>query len=477
MKLKRSELFFSGIQLPIDALMLYLAAITAFWIRNIPEVLAYKKKLYDFSFSDYIDVILLVIPFFILILALEGLYSTRVTRKPWQETAQVFKAIGIGLVILIVAIFLRREWFSSRFIILAGWGLAFIYISFARYLLHQLQRYLVAKKGIGVHRVLLINGNKKTKFFQRLFQEKRTLGYRVVETISDANLRIIKDIRKKKGVDEIILCDPTLPDDQQEKLIDYCSIHDIGYSYVPTSLQTAQFSIRLLGGEPLFEIAHTPLDGWNKIVKRIFDIIGSSFLIVLSSPIFLITAIAIRLGDDGPIIFKNERIGADGKKFLLYKFRYMKWEYCTSPQNPRWREALEREKELIGELSIRKGPLYKIKDDPRKTRVGRFIERYSIDELPQFFNVFMGSMSLVGPRPHQEREVNKYREYHRRLLTIKPGVTGMAQISGRSDLDFEDEYKLDVFYIEKWSLWLDISICLKTLPALLRRRKNSNTPR
>ncbi len=473
MKLKRSELFFSGIQLPVDAIMLYLGAITAFWIRNIPEVLKYKQILYTFSFSDYVKIVLLVIPLFLCIFALEGLYSTRVTRKPWQETIQVFKAISIGLVILIVAIFLKREWFSSRFIILAAWGLAFVYISTIRYLLHGFQRYLVAKRGIGVHRVLLINGSKKTKFFQRLFQEKRMLGYRVVDTVSDANLHVIKDIRKKKGIDEIILCDPTIPDDQQEKLIDYCSIHNIGYSYVPTSLQTAKFSIRFLGGEPLFEITHTPLDGWNRILKRTFDIIASSILIVLFSPIILITAIAIRLESKGPVIFKNERIGADGKKFKLLKFRYMKWEHSTSQENPNWKKALEYEKQLIIERSLRKGPLYKIKDDPRKTRVGAFIERYSIDELPQLFNVFMGSMSLVGPRPHQEREVNKYREYHRRLLTIKPGVTGMAQISGRSDLDFEDEYKLDVFYIEEWSLWLDISICLKTVPALLRRRKNT----
>lgn len=472
MKLKRSELFFSGIQLPIDAVMLYLAAITAFWIRNIPEVLALKEKLYTFSFESYVNVLFLVIPLFLAVFALEGLYSTRVTRKPWQEMIQVFKAISIGLVVIIVTIFLKREWFSSRFIILSAWGLAFIYISSARYLLHSFQRYLVARRGIGVHRVLLINGSKKTKFFQRLFQEKRMLGYRVVDTISDPNLHIIKDIRKKKGVDEIILCDPTIPDDQQEKLIDYCSIHNIGYSYVPTSLQTAQFSVRFLGGEPLFEIAHTPLDGWNKIVKRTFDIIASFLLLVLFSPILLVTALVIRLESKGPIIFRNERIGADGKKFKLLKFRYMKWEYCTSSQNPQWKEAMKREKELIEKLSVRKGPLYKIKDDPRKTRVGAFIERYSIDELPQLFNVLMGSMSLVGPRPHQEREVNKYREYHRRLLTIKPGVTGMAQISGRSDLDFEDEYKLDVFYIEEWSLWLDISICLKTVPALLRRRKN-----
>ena len=156
----------------------------------------------------------------------------------------------------------------------------------------------------------------------------------------------------------------------------------------------------------------------------------------------------------------------------MYKFRYFKNEFCISKNNPKLDEALKLEKELIEKQSVRKGPLYKIKDDPRKTRVGKFIEKYSIDELPQFFNVLFGTMSLVGPRPHQKREVEKYMEYHRRLLTIKPGVTGMAQVSGRSDLDFEDEYKLDLFYIENWSLWLDIQICLKTVGVLFRKRKN-----
>jgi lipopolysaccharide/colanic/teichoic acid biosynthesis glycosyltransferase len=135
-------------------------------------------------------------------------------------------------------------------------------------------------------------------------------------------------------------------------------------------------------------------------------------------------------------------------------------------------EAAAFEKELIENQSVRRGPLYKIKDDPRKTHVGRFIERFSIDELPQFFNVLLGNMSMVGPRPHQEREVEKYMEYHRRLLTIKPGITGMAQISGRSDLDFEKEYKLDLYYIENWSLWLDIQICFKTIGVLFKKRRN-----
>jgi len=150
----------------------------------------------------------------------------------------------------------------------------------------------------------------------------------------------------------------------------------------------------------------------------------------------------------------------------------MKWDCCVTEENPRLDDALKLENKLIAKQSVRKGPLYKIKDDPRKTQVGKFIEKYSIDELPQFFNVLFGSMSLVGPRPHQEREVEKYMDYHRRLLTIKPGVTGMAQVSGRSDLDFEDEYKLDLYYIENWSLWLDIQICLKTVAVLFRKRRN-----
>lgn len=186
----------------------------------------------------------------------------------------------------------------------------------------------------------------------------------------------------------------------------------------------------------------------------------------------LLTALAVWLDSKGPIIYKNERVGNDGKKFFVYKFRYMKWDFCVTEENPGVRAALKLEKELIKTQSVRKGPLYKIKADPRKTRVGRVIEKYSIDELPQFFNVLFGSMSLVGPRPHQHREVEKYMDYHRRLLTIKPGVTGMAQVSGRSDLDFEDEYKLDLYYIENWSLLLDIRICLKTVGVLFRRRRN-----
>ena len=470
--MKKSELFFSAIQVPVDFLMIVLGAISAFAIRNVPEVLALKPKLYNFSFESYIKIILMVAPFFILIYAIEGLYDIRSTRKFWKETLKVFSATSIGLVIVIVAIFLKREWFSSRFVILAAWGLSVFYVVTARYLIQLIQKWLLRRKGIGVHRLLLIGMNGKMETIAKLVSQSPNLGYKVVDKIATASLHVVKEIKQQRGIDEIIVCEPTITDAEQEKLIDYCAIHNIKFKYIPTTLQTSMFTLGVLDGEPIIEVRNTPLDGWGKILKRIFDLIASILGIIITSPILILTAIAIKIDSRGPIIYKNERVGNNGEKFFVYKFRYFKNEFCISKDNPNLDEALKLEQNLIAKQSVRRGPLYKIKNDPRKTRVGYFIERYSIDELPQFFNVLFGSMSLVGPRPHQKREVEKYMEYHRRLLTIKPGVTGMAQVSGRSDLDFEDEYKLDLYYIENWSLWLDIQICLKTCGVLFRKRKN-----
>lgn len=470
--MKKSELLFSALQVPVDFVMIIMAAITAFAVRDIPQILALQPKLYNYPFSSYLKIILLVAPIFILIYALQGLYDIRATRKFWKEAHHVFVATSIGLVIIIVTIFLKREWFSSRFIILSGWAFIVFYVVLARLIIQKIQKYLLVSRGIGVHRVLLIGRNGKIREIGRIIKSNKKLGYSITGELDTASVKAVKEMREKRGVDEIIVCDPTLTDDEQEKLVDYCAINNVVYKFIPTTLQTSRLEIGILNGEPIFEVRHTPLDGWGKILKRIFDVAGSIFLIILFSPLMLATAIIIWLEKEGPVVYKNERIGDDNRKFFAYKFRYMKWRYSIHKDNPNFKEAVEYEKKLIAERSVRQGPLYKIKDDPRKTGFGRFIERYSIDELPQFFNVLKGDMSLVGPRPHQEREVEKYREYHRRLLTVKPGVTGMAQVAGRSDLDFEDEYKLDLYYIENWSLWLDIQLCFKTLAVLFRRRKN-----
>ncbi len=475
--MKRSELLFSAIQVPIDFVMLLVAAVAAFFLRDfLPRVTTVvPPRLFDFSLEQYAKVVLLIIPVVIAIYAIDGLYAMRVTHKPLGEVWAVMRATTIGLMVIIVAVFLNRAWFSSRIIILLGWVLAIIFVVGARMAMRMAQRFLVARRLIGVHRVLLVGDVHTTHDVRHYIATHPRIGYRVVGRIDTARIKDVKGVRRAKGVDEIIVCDASLPDTAIEKLMDYCKITNISMRLVPTSLQTSLYEFTSFAGEPMITFLHTPLDGWGKILKRGFDIVAASVLIVLSSPVLIVIAILIKFEDsDGPIVYKNERIGSNEKKFFVYKFRYMKWKYSISRENPQWRAALAFEKKLIEERSVRRGPLYKIKDDPRKTRIGAFIEKYSLDELPQFFNVLFGSMSLVGPRPHQAREVEKYKEYHRQLLTIKPGLTGMAQVSGRSDLDFEDEYKLDVFYIEHWSLWLDIVICLKTVGVLFNRRKNNS---
>lgn len=473
--MKRSEIFFSAIQLPVDLIMISLAALSAYYVRNIPQILALRPKLYDITLLGFMEVILFVAPILVVTFGLEGLYQMRTTRRFWQEAYRVFKATSLALVIIIVAIFLKREWFSSRFIILAGWGFTVLYITLGRYCIARIQRYYLLKKGTGVHRVLLVGTNGKMQAMKRYLASHRELGYKIVAQVSGVSLHQIKQIREEKGVDEAIVCDPTLTDDEHEKLLDYCQINNISYRFIPTTLQASRVStqVGILNGEPIIEYQHTPLDGWGKVMKRSFDVLAGAILTFFTLPIMGLIALLIRIEDgSGPIIYQNERVGQEGKKFFVYKFRYMQWQWCINKENPNFDEALKYEQELIATSSVRKGPLYKIKNDPRKTKIGAFIERYSLDELPQFFNVLKGEMSLVGPRPHQQREVDKYSEYHRRLLTIKPGITGMAQVSGRSDLPFEDEYRLDVYYIENWSLWLDVILCLKTVSALLRRRKN-----
>lgn len=473
--MKRSEIFFSAILVPVDFLMIVLAASSAYYLRGMPLFQDYVSRVFNITFENYLIFTLEVAPFFLLIIAFEGLYTMRATRSFPKEVSSVSRAVTYGLIVLVLAVFLNREWFSSRFVILVSWALTVVYVISARYLIREIQRWFLVHRGMGMHRILLIGTNQKMYALRKLLTHNKHMGYRVVDQIDTASVTQVKDIRVRKGVDEIIIGDPSLTDDEQEKLFDYCQINNITYKYFPTTLQTQAYTMKIWNGEPIIEFQHTPLDGWGRVLKRAYDIVAGFFLTILFGPIMLVVALLIKIEDpDGPIIYKNERIGENGQKFFVYKFRYMLWKYCVTKENPHMEEAIAYEQKLIAERNVRKGGiLYKIKDDPRKMKIGAWIERFSFDELPQFFNVLQGTMSLVGPRPHQEREVERYSEYHRRLLTIRPGVTGMAQVSGRSDLAFEDEYLLDVFYIENWSLWLDIIICLKTAGALLRRRKNA----
>jgi exopolysaccharide biosynthesis polyprenyl glycosylphosphotransferase len=279
-------------------------------------------------------------------------------------------------------------------------------------------------------------------------------------------------MREKGLLDGVMLADPGMAREEIVSMQSFCDDHHLSFSYVADLLGVERASIEtiMLGSVPVIEVKRTPLEGWGAIAKRIFDIAISLAMIIILSPLLLAVAAIVKFTSRGPVIFKNERVGERGKLFNTFKFRSMYAEHSVGKQFTNQEDALMLEEKLIKELSIKSGPVYKIKDDPRVTPFGKIIRRLSIDELPQLLNVLGGSMSLVGPRPHQPREVAKYSTSQKRVLAIKPGITGLAQISGRSSIPFDDEVKLDNFYIERWSLYLDLIIMMKTPLAVLSRR-------
>ncbi len=473
--MKKSELFFSALQVPVDYLMVLLAGASIYYLR-FKSSLIEKYPLPKSEIiprGQYVRVVLIIGVFFILMYAIDGLYRIKTTKKIFGQIYYVFRATTIVIMMFIVLFFLNREVLSSRFIILAGGMLVFIYVTLGRLSIGRIQKCLMKFKGIGKHKLLLIGINNFCASIKRQTDLKSSLGYEVIGHLEVADIERIKRIRKIKGIDEIIECTPGINRKKLIELKEYCIRHRIVFKYLPTILQASNFEVNIFLGEPLIEIKNTSLDGWGKIIKRLFDIVGAIVGIIIFGIPMLLAVLITWLDSGRPVIFKNERVGHKGN-FDLYKFRYMKNKYCHGKQysEKHNKKALKFLEELIKKQSIKTGPLYKIKDDPRKTNFGAFLEKYSIDELPQFFNVLKGEMSLVGPRPHQPIEVEKYQDYAKRVLTIKPGITGMAQVSGRSDLTFEDEVRLDIFYIENWSLWGDIKIILKTIPALLGSRRN-----
>ncbi|MBU1673453.1 sugar transferase [Patescibacteria group bacterium] len=472
---KRAELFFGVVLLPIDFFMLILAGLTAYYLRFGETIADLRPVIYEMPWTSFMLSMMLVALIMILIFALAGLYNLRGTRRIIDEVKRIFLACSIGVLIIIVMTFFDRELFSSRFIILAAWLFAVVYVTLARMIVLYIQRALFSR-GIGMHRVVMIGDGNTARIIEKEINQNKGLGMQIVEKC-DSFTGPIQDklakIKKVKDFDEILQANPSLPKDESSRIIEFCNEHNVTYRFAAGlyEAQSSNVEMRALAGIPVIEIKRTQLEGWGKILKRLIDIIGSLFFIIIFSPFMIIAAIAIMADSKGPIIYRNERVGKNGKLFDTFKFRSMKAEFSTGKQFGNSEEAMKLEKELIEKQSIKEGPIYKIKDDPRVTKVGSFIRKTSIDEMPQFFNVLKGEMSIVGPRPHQPREVENYDKKHMQVFSVKPGITGMAQISGRSDLKFQEEIKLDTYYIENWSLWLDIYIMVKTPFAMVKSRE------
>ncbi len=468
---RKFDLTFAALQLPLDGAALIAAAIAAYTVRYLPEFIEVRPLFTQINFDRYLATSVLFAIVWILIFAVAGLYAIR-PRRAWSELGRVIVGCTAGTAILIATVFFQRELTTSRFIVIAVWALSIAFVGAERLIL-RVVRHELLRAGVGHRRVIIIGRGRTADALAKLYQDNPILGFTIIRRFqgwSEQTQHDVDRLVRANRVDELLLADPDLPKEDALDLIAFAEENHVAFKYL-ADLFAARFGnieVTTNGGIPIIEAKRTSLDGWGRIFKRTFDIVASLLLILLVSPIMIIEAILIKLTSAGPVFFgphsddtPAERVGEAGRPFRYFKFRTMYANVDRLRNDPSFLKKYG---------NLRHGPLMKIKDDPRVTPVGRFLRRYSLDELPELFLVLSGHMSLVGPRPHRPDEVSRYKSHHRRVLAIKPGITGMAQISGRADLDFEDEVKLDTWYIEHWTPMLDLWILLKTPGVVLARK-------
>ncbi len=472
MTMKKSELVFTLTLVPIDLLSLFAAASTAYYLRFHPYFTDIRPIIFDLRFEPYLKVIIPIILIWIFVFAITGLYTTKRISIA-SELTKIGLACSSSMALVFAISFFSRILFESRFIALAAWILSIVFVSTSRLFIRGLQRSLL-KFDIGTKRIIIIGKNQTAQALIEEFNKKTRLGFKIIGQYKKFDKSIatkIKRLKKEDKIDEIILADPSVSKEIALEIITLTDTEHLGFKYSADMFTAAvgKSVIHTYAGIPIIEVSKTPLDGWGAIYKRLFDITGALILIILSLPIQIIVAVALFIEQPGNILFsrtsdgkKTQRVGQGGKTFYYFKFRSM-------IKNA---HKLRFDKEFIEKYgNEREGsPLFKLKNDPRITPVGKFIRKYSIDEIPEFYSVLIGNMSLVGPRPHLPEEVKTYKDTQKKVLTIKPGITGLSQISGRADLDFSDEVRLDTYYIEHWGPWLDFYILLKTPLVVLFRK-------
>ncbi|MBU0686441.1 MAG: undecaprenyl-phosphate glucose phosphotransferase [Candidatus Margulisbacteria bacterium] len=420
--------------------------------------------------SEYLGAMVFIVFVWLAIFKLFGLYEEKRSVQLFDEIANLFLVVSVASLILASLLFLYRELWFSRQVIGYSWFICFLLLAFARLIIGKSQNFLFVR-GVGVSRLLIVGAGEVGQALAVRLIGQPQLGIKVIGFLDDdpiklgkdfsgvpvlGNVAKIKAIIRANKVDEVVISSADFPSAQVLDIITECDGLGVEFKLVPGLLEimASRVDTGEIAGIPLVTIAEVQWVGFKAVVKRIVDFILSSLLLIILAPSFLMLIIAIKLDSRGPIFFKQERVGKDGQRFFAYKFRSMV-------------EDAEAQFTKVKHLSEVEGNIFKIKNDPRLTRVGKFLRKFSLDELPQLFNVFIGEMSLVGPRPPLPREVQNYTSWHKKRLRITPGVTGLWQVSGRSEIPFEEMVRLDIYYIENWSLWLDFKILLLTIPAVL----------
>jgi exopolysaccharide biosynthesis polyprenyl glycosylphosphotransferase len=465
--LKAFELF----DLLILAFAFVLAAsIVSYQMTNVSvgDFLAMRIKVQNF---------LLLLGFFLvwhMIFSSFGLYHSRRLSSRWHETFAVIKATVLGsLFIIIMAVLFHIDMVTLNFITVfwvTSTAVSILSRLTLRYALEQIRI-----RGRNLRYMLIVGTNQRAINFARKIESKKELGYRIIGFVDDkwsgidefkkngyelvANFKNFPAFLRDNVVDEAVISLPVSSKYKQaSRIVALCEeqgiivrcLSDIFNSKLAHS-ETGHFE-----GEPLVSLHTGGMEGWQVLAKRALDIVLSLVLLLLLLPLFLVTAFLIMITSPGPVFFIQERVGLNKRRFLLYKFRTMIKDA----------ELKQAELESLNEVE---GPVFKIRNDPRITPLGKFLRKTSIDELSQLINVLKGDMSLVGPRPLPVRDYNGFdKDWHRRRFSVRPGITCLWQVDGRSDIPFEKWMELDMEYIDNWTLWLDIRILAKTITAVTR---------
>lgn len=423
-----------------------------------------------FEVGDYYQLVWLLLPIWMLALSWTKASDFRVSY--WRMFVRYARGVATALAAFVVVAFLYHVAFVSRsFVVLFG-VLQLVALISARVLL--LESFAAVRRTDGdAHRVLVVGCSDHALGFVAALRRSspwnnRLLGHVTVagELVETAAEPVLGDVDQlaalldREAVDEVVFAVPGADPERFRKAIAACDERGVDVLLtMPSMLPQTSGKIELAHvtgfDMPMLGMTRVPTSQGRLLLKRMLDVTGSGIGLLLASPLLIGVAIAIKLTSTGPVFFRQVRAGRHGRKFTMLKFRSMVVN-------------AEELKAKLAHLNEVTGPVFSIKADPRITGIGRFIRKTSVDELPQLINVFFGDMSLVGPRPPLPSEVVQYEPWQRRRLSVKPGLTGPWQVAGRDNLDFERWMTLDLDYIDNWSLWLDIKIILKTVPAVIR---------
>ena len=476
--LSKNTTVYSLILVIADFAILMLAFIVAYTLRVQYDP---RPLINQIAAIDYFNTFLIVMPFWILIFASLGLYRAAVYNRRLAEWGKLAIGAFVGILLVIGWEYVsERDILPARLVAAYALVIAFIALVCERELL-RLGRSLMFRFGKGISRVLIVGNSPATYDIATNLAETHKSGYKVVAIAGPKNL-----VPKGSGITHFSSVDQALKEindlhittiiqtdlydstDRNQRILSAAQVNHIGYHFIPGEAEfyAGKHVVDVFLGYPIISVSQTPLIGWGAVAKRLFDVVGSLVLIVLLSPLLLTVSLLQLILNPGPIFYKSMRLTRYSQLFAMYKFRSMDARYGKKDAAAEFAE-MGRD-DLVAEYKQH----FKVADDPRITPFGKFLRDSSIDELPQLFNVLKGDLSLVGPRPVPKNElISKFAARHAALLlSVKSGVTGLWQVSGRSDLTTEQRVKIELFYARNWSFWLDIKILFRTIGAVLRRR-------